>query len=128
MRISIAATLVAAALLAGCGSTDTGAGAGGGGGGGDATRTANDQEAQLAYENGYQQCTGFGLKDLQQTYNAEEATKDSVGDAVARSNPGQPELHEPTKRGCIDAIDGKPLNQSGGFDPEGETNTIDEAP
>ena len=123
MRISFAATLAAAALLAGCGSTNTGAG----GGGGEATRTANDQEAQLAYENGYQQCTGFPLKDLQQTYNAEEATKDSVGEAVARSNPGQPELKEPTKQGCIDAIDGKPLNQSGGFDPEGETNT-DEAP
>jgi len=124
MRISIAATLVAAALLAGCGSTDTGVG----GGGGKSTRTANDQEAQLAYENGYQQCTGFSLKDLQQTYNAEEATKDSIGAAVARSNPGQPELQEPTKQGCIDAIDGKPLNQSGGFDPEGETNTNDEAP
>ena len=122
MRISLAATFAAAALLAGCGSTDTGAG----GGGGEPTRTANDQEVQLAYENGYQQCTGFPLKDLQQTYNAEEATKDSVGDAVARSNPGQPELQEPTKQGCIDAIDGKPLNQSGGFDPEGETNTTDQ--
>ena len=122
MRIPLAATLAAVALLAGCGSTDTGAG----GGGGEPTRTANDQEAQLAYENGYQQCTGFTLKDLQQTYNAEEATKESVGEAVARSNPGQPELKEPTKQGCIDAIDGKPLNQSGGFDPEGETNTTDQ--
>ena len=121
MRISLAATFAAAALLAGCGSTDTGAG----GGGGEPTRKANDQEVQLAYENGYQQCTGFPLKDLQQTYNAEQATKESVGDAVARSNPGQPELQEPTKQGCIDAIDGKPLNQSGGFDPEGETNTTD---
>jgi hypothetical protein len=120
MRITIAATLASAALLAGCGSTDTGVD---GGGGDDGTRTANDQEAQLAYENGYQQCTGFPLKDLQATYNAEEATKESVGEAVARSNPGQPELHEPTKRGCIDAIDGKPLDQSGGFDPQGETNT-----
>ena len=110
-----------ALLLAGCGSTDTGTGGGGGGG----TRTANDQESQLAYENGYQQCTGFPLKDLQQTYNAEEATKESVGEAVARSNPGQPELHEPTKQGCIDAIDGKPLDQSGGFDPEGDTNTTE---
>jgi uncharacterized protein YceK len=119
MRISIAAVLACAFLLSGCGSTDTGAG----GGGGEPTRTANDQEVQLAYENGYQQCTGFPLKDLQQTYNAEEATKESIGDAVARSNPGQPELKEPTKQGCIDAIDGKPLNQSGGFDPEGETNT-----
>jgi uncharacterized protein YceK len=119
MRISIAAVLACALLLSGCGSTDTGAG----GGGGEPTRTANDQEVQLAYENGYQQCTGFPLKDLQQTYNAEEATKESIGDAVARSNPGQPELKEPTKQGCIDAIDGKPLNQSGGFDPEGETNT-----
>jgi uncharacterized protein YceK len=119
MRISIAAVLACALLLSGCGSTDTGAG----GGGGESTRTANDQEVQLAYENGYQQCTGFPLKDLQQTYNAEEATKESIGDAVARSNPGQPELKEPTKQGCIDAIDGKPLNQSGGFDPEGETNT-----
>jgi uncharacterized protein YceK len=122
MRISIAAVLACALLLSGCGSTDTGAG----GGGGEPTRTANDQEVQLAYENGYQQCTGFPLKDLQQTYNAEEATKESIGDAVARSNPGQPELKEPTKQGCIDAIDGKPLNQSGGFDPEGETNTTDE--
>jgi hypothetical protein len=124
MRISIAAVLVAAALLTGCGSTDTGVN----GGDGEATRTANDQEVQLAYENGYQQCTGFSLKDLQQTYNAEELKKESVGEAVARSNPGQPELHEPTKQGCIDAIDGKPLKQSGGFDPEGETNTTDEAP
>lgn len=123
MRICIAAVLVAAALLAGCGSTDTGVS----GGDGESTRAAGDQEVQLAYENGYQQCTGFSLKDLQQTYNAEELTKDSVGEAVARSNPGQPELHEPTKQGCIDAIDGKPLKQSGGFDPEGETNT-DEAP
>lgn len=123
MRISIAAVLVAASLLAGCGSTDTGVG----GGDGEGTRTANDQEVQLAYENGYQQCTGFSLKDLQQTYSADELTKESVGEAVARSNPGQPELHEPTKQGCIDAIDGKPLKQSGGFDPEGETNT-DEAP
>jgi|SRR5215210_1835512 len=121
MRITIAATLAAAALLAGCGSTDTGVGGDNGGG----TRTANDQEAQLAYENGYQQCTGFPLKDLQATYNADEATKESVGEAVARSNPGQPELHEPTKRGCIDAIDGKPLDQSGGFDPQGETNTTE---
>jgi hypothetical protein len=121
MRISIAATLACAALLAGCGSTDTGVS--GGGGSDDGSRTANSQEAQLAYENGYQQCTGFTLKDLQQTYNAEETTKDSVGEAVARSNPGQPELHEPTKRGCIDAIEGKPLDQSGGFDPQGDTNT-----
>jgi hypothetical protein len=124
MRISFAAVLVAAALLAGCGSTDTGVS----GGDGEGTRTANDQEVQLAYENGYQQCTGFSLKDLQQTYSADELTKESVGEAVARSNPGQPELHEPTKQGCIDAIDGKPLKQSGGFDPEGETNTNDEGP
>jgi hypothetical protein len=122
MRITIAATLASAALLVGCGSTDTGVDGGGGDGG---TRTANDQEAQLAYENGYQQCTGFPLKDLQATYNAEEATKESVGEAVARSNPGQPELQEPIKRGCIDAIDKKPLDQSGGFDPQGETNTTD---
>jgi hypothetical protein len=119
MRITIAATLACAALVAGCGSTDTGVD----GGDGDSGRQANDQEIQLAYENGYQQCTGFPLKDLQQTYNAEQATKDSVGDAVARSNPGQPELAEPTKQGCIDAIDGKPLKQQGGFDPQGETNT-----
>jgi len=121
MRISIAAAVACAALLAGCGSTDTGVGDGGDEG----TRTANSQEAQLAYENGYQQCTGFPLKDLQATYNAEEGTKESIGDAVARSNPGQPELREPTKRGCIDAIDGKPLDQSGGFDPEGDTNTTE---
>lgn len=120
MRISIAAALACAALLAGCGSTDTGVGGGDNGSG-----TVGDQEAQLAYENGYQQCTGFPLKDLQQTYNADEATKDSVGEAVARSNPGQPELHEPTKRGCIDAIEGKPLDQSGGFDPQGDTNTTE---
>jgi uncharacterized protein YceK len=125
MRISIAATLAATALLAGCGSTDTGVS---GGGGGESTRANNDQEVQLAYENGYQQCTGFPLKDLQQTYNSEEATKESVGDAVARSTAGQQDLHEPTKQGCIDAIDGKPLKQSGGFDPQGETNTNDEAP
>jgi hypothetical protein len=121
MRITIAATIACAALLAGCGSTDTGVGGGDTGG----TRTANSQEAQLAYENGYQQCTGFPLKDLQATYNADEATKESVGEAVARSNPGQPELHEPTKRGCIDAIEKKPLDQSGGFDPQGETNTTE---
>lgn len=118
MRITFAAILSGALLLAGCGSTDTGVDSGNGGG----TRTANDQEAQLAYENGYQQCTGFSLKDLQQTYNADGATKEDVGEAVARSNPGQPELLTPTKQGCIDAIDKKPLDQSGGFDPEGETN------
>jgi hypothetical protein len=28
-------------------------------------------------------------------------------------------------QGCIDAIDGKPLDQSGGFDPQGETNTTE---
>lgn len=121
MQKTLAAILVATALLAGCGSTDTGVG---GGNGGEA-RTANDQEAQLAYENGYQQCTGFSLKDLQQTYNADGATKEDVGEAVARSNPGQPELKEPTKRGCIDAIDKKPLDLSGGFDPRGETNTTE---
>jgi hypothetical protein len=120
MRIRMAAVLAGGLLLVGCGSTDTGTG-----GGGDGTRTADEQEAQLAYENGYQQCTGFSIKDLQATYNAEEATKDSVGEAVARSNPGQPELHPATKQGCIDAIDGKPLDQSGGFDPQGETNTTD---
>jgi hypothetical protein len=119
MRISIAAALACAALVSGCGSTDTGVE----GGGDDGGRQANEQEIQLAYENGYQQCTGFPVKDLQQTYNAEQATKDSVGEAVARSNPGQPELHEPTKQGCIDAIEGKPLKQAGGFDPQGETNT-----
>jgi hypothetical protein len=122
MRISIVAALAYALLLAGCGSTDTGVS----GGEGEPTRSANDQEVQLAYENGYQQCTGFPLKDLQQTYNAEQATKESVAEAVARSNPGQPELKEPTKQGCIDAIDGKPLQQSGGFDPEGETNTTED--
>jgi hypothetical protein len=120
MRVILAASVAGALLLAGCGSTDTGVG-----GNGEATRTANEQEVQLAYENGYQQCTGFPLKDLQQTYNAEEANKESVGEAVARSNPGQPELHEPTKQGCIDAIDGKPLRQAGGFDPEGDTNTTE---
>jgi hypothetical protein len=117
MPKTLATILMATALLAGCGSTDTGVGGDGGG-----TRTANVQEAQLAYENGYQQCQGFTIKDLQQTYNADGATKEDVGEAVARSNPGQPELKEPTKQGCIDAIDKKPLDQSGGFDPEGETN------
>jgi hypothetical protein len=120
MRTALAAIVAGTVLLAGCGSTDTGTGPSGGG-----SATAGDQEAQLAYENGYQQCTGFTLKDLQSTYNAEEATKDSIGDAVARANPGQPKVQEPTKRGCIDAIDKKPLNQSGGFDPQGDTNTTD---
>jgi hypothetical protein len=119
MRMLFAAVAVGALLLAGCGSSNDGSSGGGG------TRTVGGQEAQLAYENGYQQCTGFSLKDLQQTYNADEATKDSIGDAVARSNPGQPQLQEPTKRGCIDAIDGKPLDQQGGFDPQGDTNTTD---
>ena len=124
MRTALAAILAAMVVLAGCGSTDTGTGPSGGSQTG-GSETAGGQEAQLAYENGYQQCTGFPLKDLQSTYNAEEATKDSIGDAVARSNPGQPRLQEPTKRGCIDAIDKKPLNQSGGFDPQGDTNTTD---
>jgi hypothetical protein len=121
MQKAVIALVVATALLAGCGSTDTGVGDGNGEG----TRTANEQEAQLAYENGYQQCQGFSVKDLQQTYNAEEPTKESIAEAVARSNPGQPELKEPTKLGCIDAIDKKPLDQSGGFDPQGETNTTE---
>jgi predicted small secreted protein len=121
MRMTFAAILSSSLLLAGCGSTDTGVGGDTGGGG----APANDQAAQLAYENGYQQCTGFPLKDLQQTYNADAATKESIGDAVARSNPGQPELLEPTKRGCVDAIEGKPLDQSGGFDPQGDTNTTE---
>ena len=114
----LAAVAVGTLLLAGCGSSNDGSGGGG-------TATAGGQEAQLAYENGYQQCTGFSLKDLQATYNADEATKESIVDAVARSNPGQPQLREPTKRGCIDAIEGKPLDQQGGFDPQGDTNTTD---
>jgi hypothetical protein len=118
MRMFLAAVAVGTLLLAGCGSSNGGSGGGG-------TATAGGQEAQLAYENGYQQCTGFSLKDLQATYNADEATKESIGDAVARSNPGQPQLREPTKRGCIDAIEGKPLDQQGGFDPQGDTNTTD---
>jgi hypothetical protein len=118
VRSTLAAVLAGTLLLAGCGSTNTGSGGGG-------TRTAGDQESQLAYENGYQQCTGFSLADLRSTYNAAEATKESVAEAVARSTPGQPELQEPTKRGCLDAIEGKPLNQQGGFDPQGETNTTD---
>jgi hypothetical protein len=118
MRMFLAAVAVGTLLLAGCGSSNGGSGGGG-------TGTAGGQEAQLAYENGYQQCTGFSLKDLQATYNADEATKESIGDAVARSNPGQPQLREPTKRGCIDAIEGKPLDQQGGFDPQGDTNTTD---
>jgi hypothetical protein len=117
LRIGIAATLAGALVLAGCGSTDTGVD----GGGGDETTPANDQAAQLAYESGYQQCSGFSLKDLQQTYNADEATKESIGDAVARANPGQPELQPSVKQGCIDAIDGKPLQQSGEFDPQDTT-------
>jgi hypothetical protein len=121
MRITIAALLSVALLLAGCGSTETGVGDNNGG----ETRTAGDQEAQLAYENGYQQCKGFPIKELQSTYNAEEATAESVADAVARSTPGQPELAEPTKRGCVDAVEGRPLDQSGGFDPQGETNTTE---
>ena len=121
MRISIAAILVGALLVAGCGSTDTGVDGGGDGG----TATANEQETQLAYENGYQQCTGFSLKDLQTTYNADDATKESIAEAVARSTPGPTALQAPTKQGCIDAIDGKPLDQSGGFDPQGETNTTE---
>jgi hypothetical protein len=123
MQKTLAAILVATALLAGCGSTETGVGDGDGDGEG--TRTASRQEAQLAYENGYQQCQGFSIKDLQQTYNADEPTKESIGEAVARSNPGQPELREPTKQGCIDAIDKKPLDQSGEFDPRGETSTTE---
>jgi hypothetical protein len=122
LRITIAAILSGALLLAGCGSTETGVGDESGGG---ETRTVSDQEAQIAHRNGYLQCQGFTLKDLQQTYNAEEATKESIADAVARSNPGQPELREPTERGCIDAIDKKPLDQQGGFDPQGETNTTE---
>jgi hypothetical protein len=120
MRATLVAILAGTIVLAGCGSTDTGTGPSSGG-----SQTAGDQESQLAYENGYQQCTGFSLKDLQSTYNAESATKDAIGDAVARSNPGQPQLQEPIKQGCIDAIDKKPLNQSGGFDPQGDTNTTD---
>jgi hypothetical protein len=119
MRTTIAAIFAGALLVAGCGSTDTGVGNDGG------SRTANDQEAQLAYENGYQQCTGFSLKDLQTTYNAEAATRESIADAVAASTAGQPELAPATKQGCLDAIDKKPLNQSGGFDPQGETNTTE---
>jgi hypothetical protein len=118
VRFTLAALLAGTLVLAGCGSTDTGSSGGGASGG---TRTLGDQEAQLAYESGYQQCTGFPLKDLQATYNADEATKESIADAVARS-VGQAELREPTKQGCIDAIDGKPLKQQGGFDPQGETN------
>lgn len=121
LRIGVAATLAGALVLAGCGSTDTGVD----GGDGEATGPANDQAAQLAYESGYQQCSGFSLKDLQQTYNSDEATKESVSEAVARSNPGQPELQEPTKLGCTDAIEGKPIRQSGEFDPQGDTNTTD---
>ena len=118
MRLFLGALLAAALVLAGCGSSSNGSSGGGG-------ATAGGQEAQLAYENGYQQCTGFSLKDLQQTYNADEATKETIGDAVARSNPGQPQLQAPTKRGCIDAIEGKPLDQQGGFDPQGNTNTTE---
>jgi hypothetical protein len=120
MRAAFVAILTGAFLVAGCGSTDTGVG-----GGGDATRTANDQEAQLAYENGYQQCTGFSLKDLQLTYNSEEATRESIADSVAASTAGQPELRPATEQGCLDAIDKKPLSQQGGFDPQGETNTTE---
>jgi hypothetical protein len=120
MRTILVASLAGALLLAGCGSTDTGAG-----GNGEATRTANEQEAQLAYENGYQQCTGFSVKDLAATYNADSETKEAVAEAVARSNPGQPELHPSTMLGCTDAIDGKPLRQAGEFDPQGDTNTTD---
>jgi predicted small secreted protein len=120
VRTSIAALAIGALLIAGCGSTDTGVGGDDGG-----TRTANDQEAQLAYENGYQQCTGFSLKDLQTTYSSDAATRESVAEAVAASTAGQPELQPATEQGCLDAIDKKPLNQSGGFDPQGETNTTD---
>ena len=117
MRVFLAALLAGTLVLAGCGSSSNGSGGGG--------KAAGGQEAQLANENGYQQCTGFSLKDLKTTYNADAATKDSIGDAVARSTPGQPQLQEPTKRGCIDAIEGKPLNQQGGFDPQGDTNTTE---
>jgi hypothetical protein len=120
MRTTVAAVLSGALLLAGCGSTDTGVDSGD-----DGSRTANDQEAQLAYENGYQQCTGFSLKDLQTTYNSDTATRESVADAVASSTAGQPELQPATEQGCLDAIDKKPLNQAGGFDPQGETNTTE---
>jgi hypothetical protein len=120
-RITIAAVLAGALLLAGCGSTDTGVGEENGEG----TRTASEQEARIAYDSGYLQCEGFTLKDLQQTYSAAELTKESVGEAVARSNPGQPELREPTKQGCIDAIDKKPRSQSGRFAPQDDTNTTE---
>jgi hypothetical protein len=108
VRIALSAALAGALLVAGCGSSGGGTAGDGNGGG-----AIDEQEEVLAYENGYQQCTGFSLKDLQQTYNSEEATKDSIGDAVARSNPGSPELRGPTKQGCIDAIDKKPFEPSG---------------
>jgi hypothetical protein len=115
MRITRAAVLAAALLLAGCGGGGETAGEGGGNGGG-----AGDQEAVLAYENGYQQCTGFPVKDLAETYNADEATKEAVADAVARANPGAERLDEPTRQGCLDAIDKKPFKPSGEHGPETE--------
>jgi hypothetical protein len=99
-------------VLAGCG--------GGGGTAGEESEEAGSQESVLAYENGYQQCTGFSVKDLAQTYNAEQPTKQSVAEAVARSNPGAENLKEPTMRGCIDAIDKKPFTPSGEHGPEEE--------
>lgn len=105
MRTIVLAALAATLLLSGCG--------GGSSSSGGSTVKADDQASLLAYENGYQQCTGFSLKDLQQTYSADAPTKEAIGIAVARSNPGQPELQEPTKRGCMDAIDKKPFTPSG---------------
>ena len=57
----------------------------------------------------------LSLKELQQTYSAEAATKESIAEAVARSNPGQPELQPAMKLGCTEAIEGKPFEPSNGL-------------
>lgn len=104
-----AAVLVSGlALLVGCG---------GGGGNGDA-QPLGGEEGELAYQSGYQQCTGFSVKDLAATYQADAETPEAVADAVAESTSGTDAFKASVSLGCLDAIAGKPPKEEfPNFDP-----------
>ena len=91
-----AAALISVLLLAGCGG-------GGGGNGNGGNKAGGDVEDQLAYDMGFQQCTGFSVQDLASTYNT-EPTAEAVAERVANTTPTQPQSRPSIKKGCLEAL------------------------
>lgn len=106
-RPRVAGLLAAATILSGCG------GNGGSGPGTGKTGTAPqpppaadtyDYEADVAFQNGKDQCSFYPLRTLAQTYGT-KPTPEAVAEAVAKSLGDTPTKRAAARRGCLEALE-----------------------